>query len=428
MITKSLTALAAALTLSASAALAQSFAISGGTVWTGTDAGTIENGVVIIEDGLITAVGPAGTAVPPGATAIDASGKWVTPGIIAAMSRVGIVEVGAESSTNDIAAGDDGAKFSASLNAADSFNPAATAIAVARIDGITRMAVAPGAGNRIFGGQGFIATTSGAPDSVAIPKSFAFITMDEGAASRTGGSRSAAWAELEAAIGDAYGFPGKFFHEREGDTLSAYDARAFKAVTMGQQLLLIEANRASDLRRIIKLSEDHPDLRIAIVGATEGWLVADELAAADIPVIVDPFDNLPSSFAALAATQENAARLIDAGVDTAYYFSGSVTHRIHLTVQVAGNSVANGVSFDDAMAAITSVPAEIYGLENAGFLGEGALADVVIWDGDPLETTTSPDVVIIDGVRQAMESRQTRLRDRYIDLEGETEFRYRRPE
>lgn len=427
MIGKSLTALAAVLSIG-TAAFAQSIAITGGTVWTGTDAGTIENGVVVIEDGVITAVGPAGTAVPEGATAIDAAGKWITPGVIAPMSRVGLVEVSAESSTNDTAAGEDSATFSASLDATDSFNPAATAVGVARIDGVTRMAVAPGAGSRIFGGQGFIATTTGAPDSVAIPRSFAYITMDEGGADRAGGSRSAAWAELEAAIGDANGYPGKYFSDRMGDTLSSYDARAFKAVTTGDQLLLISANRASDLRRIITFASDNPDIRIAIVGATEGWLVADELAAAEIPVIIDPFDNLPSSFASLAATQENAARLIDAGVDTAYYFSGSVTHRVQLGVQVAGNSVANGVSHDDALAAITRVPAEIYGLENTGILAENAIADVVVWDGDPLETTTSPDVVIIDGVRQAMESRQTRLRDRYITTEGETPFRYRRPE
>lgn len=426
MIRKTLTAIAAAGCLASLPALAQSVAITGGTVWTGADAGTLENGVVIIEDGVITQVGPEGTAIPDGATSIDASGKWVTPGIFGAVARVGLVEVGAEDSTNDTSA--DEALFSAALDATDGFNPAATSIGVSRIDGITRMAVAPSAGDRIFAGQGFIATTSGAPDSIVGPRAFAHVAMGEPGAGRAGGSRQASWAELRAAIGDAEGYPGRYFSNRMGDALSSYDARAFKAVTNGDQLLLIGANRASDLRQVIALGEAYPDLDLAIVGAAEGWLVADELAAADIPVIIDPFNNLPGSFARLAATQENAARLIDAGVRTAYMHSGSLTHRIQGVLQVAGNSVANGVSHDDAMLAITRVPAEIYGLENVGYLAEGAIADVVIWDGDPLETSTSPDIVIIDGIEQSMSSRQTKLRDRYLTLEGDTEFKYRRPE
>lgn len=426
MIRKTLTA-CAVLSFAALPALAQSVAITGGTVWTGTDAGTLENGVVLIEDGVITAVGAEGLVIPEDAEELDAAGKWVTPGIMSPMSRVGLVEVGAENDTNDISAGGE-TVFSAALNAADGFNPSATAIPVVRIDGVTRMAVAPRSGQRIFAGQGFIATTSGEPDSVVEDRSFALVTLDEGGADRSGGSRQAAWSELEAAVGDAIGYPGRFFSDRMGDVLSSYDARAFSAVVRGEQLLLIAANRESDLRRIIRFKDDNPTIRIAIVGATEGWLVADELAAADIAVIIDPYNNLPSSFSSLAATQENAARLIDSEVTTAFAFFGSDSHRAHLVVQTAGNAVANGVDFDDALAAITRVPAEIFGLEDTGVLAEGAVADVVIWDGDPLEVTTSPDAVFIDGIEQEMESRQTRLRDRYLTLEGDTPFRYRRPD
>jgi len=189
------------------------------------------------------------------------------------------------------------------------------------------------------------------------------------------------------------------------------------------------AHRASDLRNIISLKDDYRNLDIIIVGATEGWLAASELAEADIPVIIDPFDNLPASFESLGATGRNAERLIDAGVQTAFAHLGDNGHQARLALQVAGNAVANGVDHSDALAAITSVPADIFGLRGTGTIVRGADAHIVVWDGDPLQVTTSPQAVIINGQLQLLESRQTKLRDRYLSLSSgdEKPFSYNKP-
>ncbi len=161
----------------------------------------------------------------------------------------------------------------------------------------------------------------------------------------------------------------------------------------------------------------NPKLRIAIVGADEGWRVAPRLARSGIPVIVDAFSNLPASFEQLGATAENASRMMDAGVTVAISHLGDSSHQARLAIQVAGNAVANGMSHDDAMKALTTAPAEIFGLQGLGVIGPGARADIVVWDGDPLEVTSNPDVVMIDGDVQSLETRQTELRDRYLKLD-----------
>ena len=229
--------------------------------------------------------------------------------------------------------------------------------------------------------------------------------------------RGDARASLRGAFADARGYPARFMAHNEGDTLTRADAQAFGRAVRGQQLMIIAARRASDLRMVMDLKEENPNLNLAIVGADEGWIVADELADAGIPVIIDPFQNLPASFSQLGATSKNAERLIDAGVTTAFAHLGSNSHQARLVLQSAGNAAANGVSFDDAMAAMTTVPAAIFEVENYGTIERGHTADLVIWDGDPLEVSSAPIAVFIDGEAQSLESRQTKLRDRYLDLD-----------
>jgi len=193
----------------------------------------------------------------------------------------------------------------------------------------------------------------------------------------------------------------------EGDTLTRADAQAFGRAVRGQQLILIAAHRASDIRQVIDLKEDNPNLNLTIVGADEGWMVAEELADANIPVIIDPFQNLPASFAQLGATSKNAERLIAAGVPTAFSNINDGSHQSRLILQVAGNAVANGVSY--------------------GTVSPGSNADLVIWDGDPLEVASTPTTILINGEVQSLETRQTKLRDRYLDLdESEKPLAYKR--
>lgn len=405
-------ALLAASSIGALGTSAQDIAVQNAKLWTGDR--MIENATVVIEDGEVTAVG-TGAAIPVGMETIDAEGAWVTPGIFAPYSRAGIVEVGSEVSTNDTAAG--ASAYTAALDMSDGFNPLETNVAVTRIQGVTRIAVAPGFGASLFGGQGFIANTSGAANSVDKQKAFMFINLGEAGSGLSGGSRPAAWAKLRAALVDARTYPARYFAHNEGDALSRVDALAFGPASRGSQLILIRVSRASDIRKVIELKAESSSLNIALVGAEEGWMVADELAKAGIPVIIDPFANLPSRFESLGATQYNAARLIDAGVPTAFSYFTDDSHQTRLILQVAGNAVANGVDHEDALRAITTVPAQIYGMAGYGSLQSGSVGDVVIWDGDPLEVTSAPTKIFIDGVEQSLESRQTRLRDRYLSLD-----------
>lgn len=411
--------------LTATSALAQTYAVTNGRVVTNTDSGIIEGGTVVIRDGDIVAVG-TNVTVPAGATVIDADGGWVTPGIFAPYTQLGLIEVALESSTNDAGAGD--SEYSVALDVADSFNPAGTHIPSTRMEGVTRAALYPSTGFNLFGGHGALVSMSGEADSLFETGSFVYADLSQSGASTAGGSRSAAWTFLEAAFGDAAGFMGRFSAHHHGDALDRYDAAALVPVVRGQLPLVINVDRAADIRRAIRFRNEHPPVRMIIQGGAEAWMVADELAAAGIPVLMDPIRNLPGSFDSLGSTLAAASRLHDAGVTVAYttetadgYFNA------RLLAQHAGNAVAHGVSWDDAFAAITLVPAQIYGVDTRyGALASGYAGDVVVWDGDPLEVMSAPTHVLIDGQETDMESRQTMLRDRYMDITDETPFAYRR--
>ena len=391
---------------------AQTVAVTNAKLWTGEE--VIDGATVIIRDGRVTAAAPD-ASIPANMDRVDAAGAWVTPGIISAFSRVGVVEVGAEDATNDAAA--PLSTFSAALRLADAFNPSATTIPVTRLEGVTRIVVAPGFGSAMFGGQGFVADTSGEADSVSDDELFSFVNFGEGGAGLAGGSRAAAWATFRGALSDARTYPARYIAHDMGDVLSRPDALAFGKASRGQQMILVAVDRAADIRRLIELKADSENLNIALVSGSEAWIVADELADADIPVIVDPYNNLPGRFETLASTQHNAERLIDAGVTVAFAYFDDDSHQARLVLQSAGNAVANGVSHEDALKAITSSPAKIYGLEGLGSLEPGSYGDLVIWDGDPLEVTSAPTHVFIEGIQQPMESRQTKLRDRYLSID-----------
>ena len=407
-------------------AMAQPHVLRGETVWTGTERGMLSNADIVIEDGRIVAITENGPA-PVSSDAVVVESAWVTPGLISAFSQTGLVEVGAEDSTNDTSGA--ATPYSVALRAADGFNPNATPIDVTRIEGFTRIAVAPLTGANIFAGQGFVADTSGDPATQIRDKVFVYITLGEAGAATAGGSRPAAMTQLRAALEDARTFPARYIAHNEGSALNRTDAQAFGNAARGRQLILIEADRASDLNAIMDLVESDPALRIAILGADEGWMVAERLASLRIPVILDAFSNLPSRFENLASTAENAGRLVAAGVTISIVHMDDNSHQARLATQVAGNAVANGLDKDAALAALTYNPATLFGLQGYGRLEVGAPADVVAWDGDPLEVTSSPVAVYIDGKAQSLESRQTRLRDRYADLteEDERPLAYKRP-
>jgi len=412
--------LIAALLLSVSAmpAAAQDYFISNAKLVTNTADGIIENADILIRAGKIAQIG-TNLVAPADASLVKADGKWVTSGLIAPFSQLGLVDVGAEDATNDVSS--EHSHTSISELARDSFNPKAASIANTRRVGITHAVISPrAAGESIFGGTGLVADLSGEYDSIKTEEAFIFVQLGAQGTSRSGGSRASTFRQLRAALDDAGAYPARFKGPEDGDALSRQDAAALFKAARGQMPLIIAADRASELLNIIALKKDYGRLDIIVLGAAEGWKVADELASAKIKVMVDPHDNLPDSFDKAEARLDNIVLLDAAGVDYAITNAGvlGVSKPVTLT-QHAGNAVGNGLAWDKAFAAITATPANWFGISN-GQVNSGGAATLVVWDGDPLNVTSAPTMIMIDGKTQSLKSRQTALRDRYNPVTNDT--------
>ena len=410
----------AALLLSsvASTAMAQDYFISDAKLVTNTSQGIVEDADIIIRGGKISQIG-TDLVAPANAEMIKADGRWVTPGLIAPYSRLGLMDIGGEDVTNDTSSGD--SKTSVSELASDSYNPKSIFIANTRRMGVTHAVISPSAaGDSIFGGTGAVVNLSGNYDSVEKSAAFVFVQLGENGTRRAGGSRAAALQQLRAALDDAGAYPGRFKGPEDGDVLSRQDASALFKAARGQMPLMISANRGIDMLNIIKLKKDYRSLDIIILGAAEGWKIADELAAADIKVMVDPHNNLPSSFDTVESRLDNVILLDKAGVDYVITNASALGIQKPATLaQHAGNAVGNGLDWDKAFAAITSTPARWFDLKG-GSVSKGEDATLVMWDGDPLEVTSAPTNMLIAGERQSLESRQTALRDRYNPTSNDT--------
>lgn len=419
----------AALAASFSLASAQTVAIQNARVYTmtGANAGRIDNGDVIIRDGVIAGVGQDLTP-PEGATIINAEGRIVTPGLFAPWSQIGLVELSLDEEANDSSTSSD-FPLSAGLDAADAFNPMSSVIAINRAGGVTRAVSAPEPGAKMFGGQGAVVDLSGRADSIFRAGVAQSVAMGAAGIDYNGGTRLGNWAALRDALDEAKAYaanPGAYLMRPREGGLSIGDLKALGPVARGAQPLVVAVNSATDIRTLIKLKAQY-GLNAVILGGMEAHLVAREIAAANIPVILNPMRNLPSQFEDLSATLANAAKLNAAGVMIAFYDPPSGTHNLRLLPQLAGNAVASGLPYEAALAALTINPARIYGVsDRLGSLEIGKAGDVVIWDGDPLETSTRPIAVLIDGRVTSLKNRQTMLRDRYKDLSrGELPPAYR---
>ena len=455
------------LAFTSTSALAQIVAITGGTVALGDGSEPIEGGTVVIRNGRIVAAG-RDVAVPAGAQRFDATGKWVTPGIVAGFSRVGLIEVDAVNATNDVSAAS--SPFSAAIDVAPAINPRSTAIQVSRAGGVTRAIVAPGTAKSIFAGQGAVIDMGSDMEAVTRARAFQFVELGETGADDAGGTRAAAHvlfrnalrearhlgrfstpiaagaAAREPRASDQRDFPLEEVPDnrliaagatRPDDVLlTRFDAAALVPVLQGRQLLLVHVERASDILQVLALRKEFPRLRLVLVGATEGWTVADRIAAARVPVIANALNDLPSTFEQLAATQSNVARMRAAGVTVALgMINDDEARQVRLARQQAGNLVAigrlpgaSGLSWGEALATITSAPAEAVGMGGEiGSLAPGRRADVVIWSGDPLENSSAAELVLIDGIQQPLDNHQTKLRDRYrTPTEGDLPKAYER--
>lgn len=426
---RSIALAAVGVAVSLGAAAAQTVAIQNARLYTmtGENAGRVENGDVIIRDGVIAAIGQDLTP-PEGATVINAEGRIVTPGIFAPWSQIGLVELSLDDEANDSAT-DSEFSLSAGLDATDAFNPASTLIAINRAGGVTRAVSAPDAGFKMFSGQGAIVDLSGRPSSVVRAQALQSVVMGAAGAGYNGGTRLGAWASLRDALDEARSYaanPGAYVMRPRQDGLSIGDLKALGPVARGSEPLVVAVNSATDIRALIKLKAQY-GLNVIVLGGTEAHLVARELSAANIPVILNPMLNLPSQFENLSASLANASKLHAAGVTIGFYDPPSGTHNLRLLPQLAGNAVASGLPYEAALAALTIGPARMYGVaDRFGSIEIGKAGDVVVWDGDPLETSTRPIAVLIDGRITSLKNRQTMLRDRYKDLSrGDLPLAYR---
>lgn len=421
----------AAAALIAAPLSAETLAITGGTVALGDGSAPIQNGTVVVTNGRITAAG-ANVAVPAGARVLDAKGKWVTPGIVGGLTSFGIEDVGGVSETNDSRAR--GTPFSASIDVSDSLDPDAQNLGVERTGGVTRAFVAANSGTTIFSGQGALLTLAAGADPLVKARAFQYAELGEDGMKVGGGSRLAAYALLRAALAAARN-PALASDLAKDALVTRADAAALVPVIEGKVPLMVHVERASDILRVLALKKDYPALRLVLIGVSEGWRVAPAIAAAHVPVMVGLVD-LPASFEMLSATQSNAGRMVKAGVQLALSTidtTGGGPQQKNLT-QVAGNLVAlnkvdgaTGLTWGQALAAITSGPAAVMGYGDYGSLKAGAHGDVVVWDQDPLELGSAPVAVFIDGVQQPLTNRHTRLRDRYaVPQEGALPKAYER--
>jgi imidazolonepropionase-like amidohydrolase len=389
--------------------------IKNATVHTVSAAGVLEHTDLLISDGKIADIGHDLKA-PAGAEVIEADGKPVTPGLFGGLSHLGIEEIGLEPTVDDYSLKLGSMRPEFDVTAA--FNPESVILGVGRMGGITFALISPTAepggkgapGGTIIAGQGSVAQLDGTID----PRTHALFVDVGGAANvLSGGSRAAQFMLLDQAIGEVRA-PGALLPSDQR-LLTPAGRKTLQEYLSGAGPVVFDVDRASDIRQVIALAK-REKLHAVIKGGTEAWRVGSELAAAHIPVLLDPLVDLPASFDRVGATLENAARLNRAGVKIAFSLDDPQPHNIRKVRQTAGIAVAHGLPWEAALAALTSNPAEIFGVSSHnGSIARGRPADLVLWSGDPLEVTTLAQRVFIEGQSQPMQSRQTLLRDRYLE-------------
>jgi imidazolonepropionase-like amidohydrolase len=414
-------------------AAAQDVAITGGRVLTGTS--VIENGTVVIRNGRVVSVGTG--AAPAGLRTIDARGQIVAPGFVAVDSGLGGSEVGSVRGSNDLS--NNANTLSAAFDLSYGLDPWSFTLPVARLGGVTRAVVTPqhagsggghshddsdfaGAGHGgfqspgLFAGQAAVIKLGGA-DILVKPRVAMVAPFGEAGKGVAGGARGAEFVLFKETLAEVRLYArNKAAYDRAALrdlSLSRADLEALIPVANGAMPLIVSVNRAADIQQVLRLAREE-GVKVILDGAAEGWLVADEIAAAKVPVLLHPITNLPGNFEMRAARMQNAAALNAAGVVIAIKGNEGSTHRARDIRYNAGNAVSHGLPFAAAIQAITVNPARIFGFDGQfGELKPGAAGDVVVWSGDPLEPLSQPSAVFIDGMEQPLQARNLLLRDRY---------------
>jgi hypothetical protein len=402
-----------ALVFLAGTAQAQDVLIRHATVHTAGARGTLKNSDVLVQGGIIRAVGP-NLPAPPGVPVFEAGGKPLTPGLFGGLSDIGLEEVSAESSTVDSSLGMGGkgpAQMRPEFDVTLAYNPASMVIPVARLGGLTFTGLSANSteGGSLIAGQGAVVRLDGDASAAMIGPRLLYINLGSGADGYSGGSRAGQYMLLDQAFREArgltpYASPYALLTPAGRETMARY-------LTGGRIVCNVE--RAADIRQLLAFSRKN-GLHPIITGGSEAWKVAAELKAANATVFIDALQDLPSSFDQIGSRLDNGALLVKAGVHVAM-LAPDTTHNSRKIRQAAGNAVANGMPWEFGLASITRVPADALGVgDKVGRIDVGLNADLVLWDGDPLELSTLAGAVWMHGKSMPMRSRQTELRDRYL--------------
>jgi imidazolonepropionase-like amidohydrolase len=410
----------ALLALVAEALPAQTYAITGGRVFP-VSGPPIDNGTVIIQDGRITAVG-ANVAVPQGAERLDATGKWVTPGLINPATQLGLVEIAAVGDTRDASASGRGDAINASFTVWHGLNPASVLLAPVRDQGVTSVVVLP-SGGLIAGQAALIDVLGDTTVSTMVRRApiamVAQVNNPQGAGT---GASAELLIKLREVLDDTRAYAQRRADYERGATRDLVarriDLESMMPVVRGELPLLVNADSRADIEAALELAEEY-DLRLIIGGGAEAWQIAGRLASEGVPVMAGAMNNIPG-FSALGARQENPGLLRQAGVQVLLIGTGNdpLTFNVRNITQEAGNAVAYGMDWNEALRAITLAPAEVFGVaDRIGTLRAGLDANVVVWSGDPFEFGTRAEQVFIRGVQQQLgDSRQDQLIRRYREL------------
>ncbi len=394
--------------------LAQDLLVRNATVHTAGAQGTLRGADVLVQGGVIRAVG-TGLAVPAGVSVVEANGRPLTPALFGGITDIGLEEVSGEAPTVDGELKLDGQPVRPEFDVTLAYNPASVLVPVARVEGIGFTLLAADNGHSFVAGQGGVIRLDGSADPVG-PKAL-FIRLGASAADLSGKSRAAQWMLLDQMVAEARG-------RVPADSPHALLTPAGRAVLArflaGEGRIVVKVDRAADIRQLLRWAA-REKVKIAIAGGAEAWQLAPQLAAARVPVFVDVLANLPGNFDQIGATMRNAALLQAAGVEVGFTQAGDASHNARKVRQLAGNAVANGLPWEAGLAGLTRVPAQAFGVDDRfGTIAVGKSADLVLWSGDPLDVINTAEQVWLGGRAMPMRSRQTELRDRYLRGSGES--------
>ncbi len=414
-------------------------AITGGKLLTITH-GVIENGVVLIEGGKITAVGSAASVkVPKGATIVDAKGMTVYPGLIDAETRLGLSEIASDRMTNDTV--EPSEEIFPQMHVYDAFHAESEHIPITRFNGITNAVVAPANTDTIPGQDSFIQLAGRDRDTMLMVRDVA-LAMNFGEAPKRGGrgegggaggarypsTRMGEISQMRQALLDAQEYMARRARPAGGDEGAAAPAagggrggaggsnfnlrnEALIPYLKGEKPVVLGAYDGHDVETAMEFAKDF-HLKVILSHVTRAQDVLDKIASYHVPVIVGPIFDLPEANERFDSVYSLPGELQKRGVKV-ILASYNVSNSRNLPYS-AGFAVAYGMPYDEAMKSITLNPAEAFGLgDKLGSLDTGKIANVVIADGDPLDVRTSVKQVYINGVAIPMETRQTRLRDEY---------------